>query len=98
MYQLKRFNRGKARSRAEHQRNHEIAQRVGNRGDQEEPDHHDAVHREQPIVGIGADQPTSRLDQLETDQRGCRAADEKKHRDRHEIEQGDTLVVVRQQP
>ena len=40
-YQLSRLNRGKGQVlRADHQRNEEIAQRGGDRGDEEEEDHH----------------------------------------------------------
>ena len=38
--------------RADHHRDQEIAERVRDRGNQEEPDHDDAVHREQLVVGV----------------------------------------------
>jgi hypothetical protein len=40
-------------ARADHERHQEIPERIGDRWDQKEPDHHDAVHREQAVVDGG---------------------------------------------
>ena len=53
-YQLTRLSFRECQvARAQHQRDHEIADGDRHRGNQEEPHHDDAVHGEQPVVGLG---------------------------------------------
>ena len=54
IYQLNRFSRGKARSRAPIiSGTRKLPSTAGDRRDQEEQDHDHAVHREQLVVGLG---------------------------------------------
>ena len=85
-------------ARADHQRHDEIAERVGDRRDQEEPHHHHAVDGEQPIVDVGGDQIALRRGELQPDDRRRRAADEEEQRDAGEIKHGDALVVGGEEP
>ena len=85
-------------ARPQHQRRDEVAERDGDRRDQEEPHHDDAMHGEQPVVHLVAHDQARRAHQVEPHQRRRRAAEKKEHRDRREVQQGDALVVGRQQP
>ena len=85
-------------ARADHQRDDEIAERVGDRRNQEEPHHDDAVHGEEAVVHVGADEIGLRRRELDPD-RGCRrAADEEEKDQAGEIEDGDTLVIGGEEP
>ena len=85
-------------ARADHQRRDEIAERVGNRWNQEEPHHDDAVHGEQAIVHVGADEICLRSRELNPN-RGCRrAADEEEENQAGEIQDRDTLVIGGEEP
>ena len=100
MYQLSRLMRRERQVlRADHQRDQEVAEHRRDRRDQEEEHHHDAVHREQLVVGVGRDEVALRRHQLEADQPTANsAAEEEEHRDRDQVQQRDPLVVLRQQP
>ena len=78
---------------ADHQRNHEIADYGGHRGDQEEEHHDDPVHREQLVIGVGRNQIAGRRQQLQADQHGKKAADPEHGGDRDEVQHRDTLMV-----
>ena len=84
--------------RADHQRHEEIAEDRRNRRDQEEEHHDDAVHGEELVVRIVADEIAGGRRQVEPDQHRERAADEEEERHRDQVEQRDALVVARQQP
>jgi hypothetical protein len=47
---------------------------------------------------VGVDEVALRRGQFEADANGEQAADEEHHRDRHQVHDGDALVVLRQQP
>ena len=79
--------------RADHHRQNEIAHGRRDRGHKEEPDHDDAVDREQPVVFVRGQEQAGRADELEPHHRDGDAADEEKHRDRQRIENGDALVI-----
>jgi hypothetical protein len=81
---------------ADHQRHHEVAECGRDGWNEEEPDHHHAMHREQPVIDVGADEVALRRRQFEPDHGGRRAADEEEERDRREIEEGDALVIGRE--
>ncbi len=85
-------------ARADHQRNEEIAERRRDRGTEEEPYHDDAVHGEEPVVEVRLQQRAGRIDEMQPEQRGRRAADEEKERNRSEIQQRDPLVIMGQKP
>src|SRR5262249_17999573 len=65
---------------------------------EKEPDHHDAVHREQPVVDVRADEIALRGGELQAYQSRRRAADEEEHRDAGEVEDGDAFVVGGEEP
>src|SRR5260370_39341312 len=56
------------------------------------------MHAEKLVVGIGINQVALRGQQLQPDQYGENAADEKHQRDGDYVEYSDALVVCRQQP
>ena len=56
------------------------------------------MHGEELVIGVGGDKVGLRRQQLEANQPGKRTADEKEKRDRNEVQDPDTLVVLRQQP
>ena len=85
-------------ARADHQRHDEIAERVGNRGDQEEPHHDDAVHGEQAVVHVGADEIGLRGRELDPDRGRRCAADEEEEDEAGEIENRDALVIGGEEP
>ena len=82
----------------DHQRHEKIAQHAGNRGHEKEENHHDAMHREQLVVGLGLHQIGVRRGQVDADQRGRDAADDEKEGNAQQVQQADPLVVGRQQP
>ena len=83
---------------ADHQRQEEIAQHGRHHRHEEEEHHDDAVSGEQLVVGVGRHQFARRRHQVETDHRRGRPAEEEHERDREQVEDGDALVVVGQQP
>ncbi len=85
-------------ARPDHQRQQEVAQHGGDRGNQEEPHHHDAMQREKTVVGFRGHEIALRRHQLEAHHRRRPSADEEEHRDRQEVEDADALVVVGRQP
>ncbi len=82
----------------DHQRQAEVAQHGRHHRHEEEKHHDDAVQREQPVVGVGVDQAALGHHQVEPDDGDREAADEEHHRHRREVEQGDALVVLGQEP
>jgi hypothetical protein len=85
-------------ARPDHQRNQKIPQRRRDRRDQEKEDHHHAVRREQLVVGFGQDQIALGRHQIQAHHHRGRAADEEEKGDRKNVEDGDPLVVLGQQP
>ncbi len=85
-------------ARADHEGHEKIPQHRRDRGDEKEPDHYDAVDREEFVVGRRCDEVGLRGQQFEPHQSRRSAADEKEQRDRHHIEQADALVVGGEQP
>src|SRR5262249_20286887 len=85
-------------ARADHERNEEVSEHGGNRRDQEEENHHDAMHREELVVRVGLDEVARRRQQLEPDADGEEAAQHEHGRDRDEVEKRDPLVVDREEP
>ena len=83
---------------ADHERHEEIPEHGRNDGDEEEKHHHHAVHREQLVVGLVRHQIAGRRRELEAQQHGEDAADEEEERDGGEVQQGDPLVIAREQP
>ena len=85
-------------ARADHQRQEEIAEDVGNRGNEEKPDHDHAVKREEAVVGFRRDEIGRGRKQLQAHEHRGRSADEEEAVMESEIEQRDALVVAREQP
>ena len=67
--------------RADHHGHEEVAEHSGDGWNQEEEDHHLAVHGEELVVGVGADEISGRREQFETDEEREQAADEEEERD-----------------
>ena len=65
---------------------------------QEKEDHDDAVDGEEFVVGIGGDEVSHRCEQLKPHQRGCDAANRKEEERREQVENGNALVILGQQP
>src|SRR5262249_938129 len=57
-----------------------------------------AVHREQPVIDVGADEIALRGRKLQANQGRGRAADEEEQRDGGEVENGDALVIGGEKP
>ena len=83
---------------ADHQRDEEVAQRRGNRRNQEEPHHDHAVGGEQLVVGLGRDQIAFGAQKLQADERGGRPADKEKRRNSDRVQNGDAFVVAGREP
>jgi hypothetical protein len=83
--------------RPDHQWHEKIAEGRRDRRNQEKPNHDDAMRGEHAVVERGRNQAL-RCHQVDADDRGGGAADEKEKRDRDEIEDRDALVISRQQP
>src|SRR5262249_28154212 len=66
--------------------------------DEEEEDHHDAVHREHLVVGVRGHQVAGRRGKFEPDEAGEDATETEERRDGEQVEQRDPLVVLRQEP
>ena len=71
----------------DHQRQAEVAQHRRHHRHQEEEHHDDAVQREQPVVGVGRDQPALGRHQVQADDGDGHAADEEHHRDRDQVQE-----------
>ncbi len=83
---------------ADHDRDKEVAQHGGHGGDEEEEDHHLAVHGEQLVIGIGLDEIARRGQQLQADEQRKNAADKEEESYRQQVEQRDALVVPGKEP
>ena len=93
--------RGKARSLAPIiSGSRKFPSTAGIDGDQEEEDHHHAVHGEQLVVGLGLDAGRPRGVSSSSRDRSSanRPPSEEQDRDRDQVQDRDALVVVRQQP
>ena len=99
MYQLRRLIFGKATSLAPSISGSTKLPRIaGTAGNEDEEHHRHAVHREELVVGVGADEVAGRRRQLEADQRREQAADEEREGDDDEVHDADALVVLGQEP
>ena len=85
-------------ARPDHDRQQEVPQHGRDRRDQEEEDHHHAVHGEHAVVGLRLQQVALGRDQFHANHYREGPADQEEQRDRGQIEQANTLVVERQQP
>ena len=85
-------------ARADHERDEEVAEHGGDRRDQEEEDHDDAVHGEELVVGVAADDVGLGRQQLEPDGAREQAAEHEHDRDRDQVEERDPLVVDGEEP
>ena len=95
-YQLARFSRGKATSRAPIIRgSRKLPSVAGIDGNQKEPHHHDAMEREGLVVGLGAHQRAVGRNEIQADQGRGGAAEEEEKSDAERVEDCDALVVVR---
>ncbi len=83
---------------ADHDRDEEVAQHRRNARDEEEEHHQHAVHGEDAVVGVGLQEVAGRRGELEPDQRRHQAAEREEDGDRDEVEHGDALVVLGEQP
>src|SRR5262249_7463681 len=84
--------------RADHDRNQEVSEHGGNRRNQEEENHRHAMHGKELVVGFRRNEQPARREQVNANQRGEDAANEKEKRNRSKIEQCDALVVGSKQP
>ena len=83
---------------ADHEGNQKIAQRCGNRRNQEEKDHDDPVHRKKLVIGIGGDQVGHGSEQLQPDEPGKDPSNHEKEANRDEIEDSYPFVVLGEKP
>ena len=83
---------------AEHHGQDEVACSGGHGGNEEEKHHHHAVHREGAVIAILVEDRPVRIDEVESHQRGRDSAQQKEHADRDQVENGDALVVGREEP
>ena len=74
------------------QRQQVVHERRADRHDDQE-DHRDAVHREDLVVEVGAEQLAVRRGELEADQQGLDAADQEEEQRRGAVHDADLLVV-----
>ena len=84
--------------RADHDRQQEVAEGRRDRGDEEEPHHHDAVDGEELVVGVVGEDRAVRHHQRQAQQARRHRADEEEAGDRDEVEDADPLVVRAEQP
>ena len=84
--------------RADHERYQEIAEDRGDGRNQEKPNHHHAMQREQPVIGFVAHNIRLRCHEFQPDHSHGGAADEKEERDRNRVENGDALVIRGREP
>ena len=85
-------------ARADHHRQKEIAERRGNRRNQEEEHHGHTVHGEQLVIRVRRHEVTRRREQFHADHGGESAAQEKEQGNGGQVEQADALVVFGEQP
>ena len=98
-YQLIRLRRGKAMSLAPIMMGRrKVPQNVGDRRNEEKPDHDHAVQGEKLVIGRGGKVLAVGMHQLDAHQQRSHTSDEEEKGDRNEIEQRDAFVVVSQQP
>ncbi len=83
---------------ANHQRHQEIAQHGGDGWNQEEEDHHLAVHGEEFVVSVGLHQVARRSQQFQADEQGKESSNKEEESDGKQIQQRNALVVNREQP
>ncbi len=82
----------------DHHGHQEVPQHGGDRRNQEEEDHDDAVHGEQLVVGLRLHQVARRGQQLQPHQHREGAPHEEHQGDRDQVEDGDALVVGGEEP
>ena len=82
---------------ADHQRQEVVAEARHHRHDEQE-DHRRPVHREQLVVGLGADQRVLRRSQLQAHHQGLGAAEDEEHEREDHVHDPDALVVGRRDP
>jgi len=83
---------------ANHHWQQEITEHRGDRGDEEEEDHDDAVQREQAVVGLGDDEVAGRCHQLQAEEHRSRSTQEEEQRHGDHVQDGDPLMVGRPKP
>ena len=100
IYQLEQIEPRKRQiAGADHQRHEKISQHRGDRRDQKEKHHDDAVHREQLVVGLRLHQIALRRQQLQAHQAWRNAPPmKKKNVIDEQIKHRDALVIGGQQP
>ena len=84
-------------ARADHQRDHVVAEPGPHRDDPQE-DHRRPVHREDLVVLLGRQERVLRLGKLDADQQRHDAADDEEEERREQVHDRDLLVVDRGQP
>src|SRR5207244_902190 len=83
---------------SEHERQKEISQNSGNRRDQKEKNHDDAVDRKGTVVGLGLKKIAGRRQQLEADEKSRHPADNEKKGDGDHVEKRDSFVIGGEEP
>ena len=83
---------------ADHHRQQKVAQHGRDRRDQKEEYHDHAMQRKELVVGLGNHEVAAGRHQLQPKQHGGRPADEEKQRDRDHEQDGNPLVVRREEP
>ena len=84
--------------RPDHHGDKKVSQHGRNGRNQEEKDHHHAMHGEELVISIGLHQVARGREQFQADEQREEAADEEEECDGDEIEQRDALVVGGEQP
>ncbi len=84
--------------RAEHHRQHEVAERRRDARDQEQEHHHRSVEGEHLVVGVRVHDRVARGDQLRAHRQGEDPAQEEREADAGEVHDPDALVVERERP
>ncbi len=82
----------------DHHGDEKVPEHGGDGRNQEEEDHQDAVLREDLVIGVRLEEVALRRQQLKPDEQRVDAAQEEEERDGPQVEQGDALVVLRQEP
>ncbi len=83
---------------ADLKRHEKVSEHGGDGGYQEEEHHDDPVHGEELVVGVVAHQIAGGRREIEANEDREGAADEEEERHRRQIQQGNALMVARQQP
>ena len=84
-------------ARADHERHEVDAERLHHRH-REQEHHRAAVHREDLVVEVGADEAALRARELQSHERGEHAAEREEAECRHDVAQGHGLVARARQP